>query len=131
VAAFVDNRRRKGGVAVNLFAYGTLVDPRVIARVTGRSFPASSPAVLQGYVKRQTVFGYPALFPDPNRSVDGVVYYSLTDADWKRLDEYEGLNASPPHYYRRLVAVLGTYGTIRSHVYVGNPLYFGTRLLPD
>lgn len=120
---------RKGGRTVNLFAYGTLMDPRIIARVTGRNFPRPTPAVLSGYKKYETTQGYPVIFSEAGQTVSGVVYYSVTDDDWKRLDRFEDTDSNPPHYFRRLVTAIGAHGTIRAYIYVGNQMYFGNRLL--
>lgn len=116
---------------MNLFAYGTLMDPRIIGRVTGRSFPKPVAATLQGYRKHDTVLGYPVIFPDSEHSVQGVVFYSLTEQDWKKLDAYEDVNVNPPQYFRRLVTVRGAHGTIRAYVYVGNQMYFSSRLITE
>lgn len=117
---------------MNLFAYGTLMDHRTIARVAGRRFPTATPAILHGYRKYNTQFGYPVIFPDENGSVPGVVFGSVTPADWRLLDAYEEADAFPPHYVRRLVTARGQYGTIRAYVYIGNQLYFSSRTLrPD
>lgn len=120
---------KEGGRPVNLFAYGTLMDHRTMARVTGRRFPTPTPAILHGYVKYDTRFGYPVIFPEPNQSVEGVVYTSLSPDDWKKLDQYEEADAFPPHYVRRLIVARGQYGTIRAYAYIGNHLHFSSRTL--
>jgi gamma-glutamylcyclotransferase (GGCT)/AIG2-like uncharacterized protein YtfP len=113
---------------VNLFAYGTLMDKRIIARVTGRTLPYAVPATLFGFRKWETTLGYPIILPETGSSVEGLVYYSLTDTDWKRLDAYENINDSPPAYFCRFVSVQGAHGRIGAQVYVGNLNYFRTRL---
>jgi gamma-glutamylcyclotransferase (GGCT)/AIG2-like uncharacterized protein YtfP len=75
---------------MHIFAYGTLVIPEVMRRVTGRNFRCQE-AFLRGYarfrVRRQT---YPAILPFPDKETDGVVYYDVDDASLQRLDEFEG-----------------------------------------
>jgi len=117
-----------GGAAVNLFAYGTLMDRRIIARVTGRTLPAGVPSTLYGFRKLETTLGYPIVLPEAGCTCTGLVYYSLTDSDWKKLDQYEQVNTSPPAYYRRLMTVQGAHGSISAYVYVGNLNYFRTRI---
>lgn len=91
----------------NLFAYGTLMSEAVFGAVTGvKAVP--QPAMLDGFscwsVKGEV---YPAIVPDPTGRVDGVVYPTLTDPVWQRLDRYEG-----KQYTRRAVTVRLNDGTL-------------------
>lgn len=113
---------------MHLFAYGTLTDKRVIGRITGRTLPEPVPAILHGYRKWETTLGYPIVLPESGASCTGVVYFSLTPADWQRLDAYEQVHKNPPVYFRRLVTVHGAHGSISAQLYVGNLNYFRTRL---
>jgi gamma-glutamylcyclotransferase (GGCT)/AIG2-like uncharacterized protein YtfP len=113
---------------LNLFAYGTLMDRRVISRIIGRLVPDPVPATLHGFRKWETTLGYPVILPDANASCTGVVFYSLTQADWARLDAYENATGNPPAYTRKLVTVQGAHGRISAYVYIGNLNYFRTRL---
>lgn len=113
---------------MNLFAYGTLTDRRVMAKVTGRTLPAGVSATLQGYRRCETTLGYPIILPESGASCQGQVFFGLTQADWERLDRYENLFDNPPAYTRRLVQVHGKHGTISAFVYVGNLNFFRTRL---
>jgi len=113
---------------LNLFAYGTLLDKRIMFKVLGRGLPTSVPATLYGYRKWETTLGYPVVLPEAGASTPGMVFYSLTAADWKRLDEYEVVNGNPPAYFRRLVSVQGAHGSISACVYIGNLNFFRTRL---
>jgi gamma-glutamylcyclotransferase (GGCT)/AIG2-like uncharacterized protein YtfP len=85
---------------MNLFAYGTLMDPEIMTRVSGVRCRAGK-AVLSGYVRR-TVRGevYPAITPRPGETVEGVVYFDLTPEAFDRLDRFEG-----PMYRRSAVPV--------------------------
>jgi gamma-glutamylcyclotransferase (GGCT)/AIG2-like uncharacterized protein YtfP len=115
-------------VAVNLFAYGSLLDKRVMFKVIGRSLPMPVPATLPGYRKFETTLGYPVVLPEAGSTCNGSVFFSLTPADWKRLDEYENAAGNPPAYVRRLVTLQGAYGSISAYVYIGNLNFFRTRL---
>jgi gamma-glutamylcyclotransferase (GGCT)/AIG2-like uncharacterized protein YtfP len=113
---------------VNLFVYGTLIDRRAIFRITGRSLPQAVPATLYGYHKWETALGYPVVLPEAGASCSGFVYYSLSSADWERLDAYENIKGNPPSYFRKLVTVQGAHGSISAFTYIGNLNFFRTRL---
>lgn len=113
---------------MNLFAYGTLLDKRIMFKVIGRSLRSPVPAHLPGYRKWETTVGYPVVLPESGASTAGFVFYSLTEADWKRLDEYEDVRGNPPQYSRKLVTVQGAHGSISAYVYIGNLNFFRTRL---
>jgi gamma-glutamylcyclotransferase (GGCT)/AIG2-like uncharacterized protein YtfP len=113
---------------MNLFAYGTLMDKRIMFKVIGRSLPTAVPATLYGYRRYETTLGYPIVLPEPGASTTGLVFFSLTTADWKRLDEYEVVNGHPPAYFRRMATVQGAHGSISVQVYVGNLNFFRTRI---
>lgn len=113
---------------MNLFAYGTLTDRRVMAKVAGRSLPSGVPAILHGYRKYETTLGYPIILPESGATTEGIVYFSLTHSDWQRLDQYENLFDNPPAYSRRLIKVQGAHGSISAFVYIGNLSFFRTRL---
>ena len=85
---------------MNLFAYGTLMDPEIMARVSGLR-PRSENAALDGYV-RKAVRGevYPAITPRKGARVRGVLYFDLSPEAVERLDRFEG-----PMYRRRAVTV--------------------------
>ncbi len=83
-----------------LFVYGTLMDPEVWRRVTGRR-ARGEPARLDGWQAR-LVRGrpWPGLVEMPGGVVHGLVYRGVTLVMWRRLDRYEG---AP--YRRRKVEV--------------------------
>lgn len=116
---------------MNLFAYGTLMDPRAIAKVIGRTLPNPIPARLQGYRKWETTLGYPVVLPESVSVTEGMLFFSLTESDWKRLDIYENVTKQPPSYFRRLVTVGGTHGNVSAYVYIGNLNFFRTRLIKE
>ena len=80
---------------MNLFAYGTLMDPRIFSVVTGID-PASANNIslngrLPGY--RRTAFKrapYPGICPHPGSHVEGLIYRDIEVDVWEKLDEFEG-----------------------------------------
>lgn len=85
---------------MNLFAYGTLMCPDIMAEV---SVPGLSqiPGILHGY-KRWAVRGeeYPAIRAQSDARVNGVVYRDLPENVWERLDRFEG-----DMYFRRTLEI--------------------------
>jgi len=75
---------------MNLFAYGTLMCPDILAEVAMPGLQGL-PGVLHGY-KRWTVKGeeYPAIRCHPDGRVQGMLYLDLPDHAWPRLDCFEG-----------------------------------------
>jgi gamma-glutamylcyclotransferase (GGCT)/AIG2-like uncharacterized protein YtfP len=117
-----------GGVAVptggraamdNLFAYGTLMCDDIMREVSGcRLSPVA--ATLKGY-RRRSVKGepYPALVPDEEGCVEGVVYRSVPEAAWDRLDQFEG-----EMYTRQFVQLeLNDGATLPAAAYVVRPQF--------
>jgi gamma-glutamylcyclotransferase (GGCT)/AIG2-like uncharacterized protein YtfP len=96
-----------------MFCYGTLMLPRVMAAVVGRRLVAV-PALLPGFCSR-LLRGrdYPAIWPDPDQSVPGVLYVLHHRRDLGRLDRYEGRE-----YQRRQLPVSGPNGPVRAWVYL-------------
>lgn len=97
-----------------LFAYGTLVVPRVLEAVTGRVFPGR-PAVLEGYA-RFLVAGtsYPGIVAAPGERTEGVLYHGLDRRALEILDRFEDA-----FYERRVVFVAGPEGgRTPAHAYV-------------
>ena len=75
---------------MNLFTYGTLMDPSIMAQVSGAEH-RSRRSVLHDYV-RKTVIGevYPAIIRREGSSVEGTVYYDVSSESFERLDRFEG-----------------------------------------
>jgi len=88
---------------LNLFAYGTLLDPGVQRLVIGRCIPGE-PDQLAGY-RRTTVRdgeeSYPNLAADPGGRVDGRVL-TVDEDEMGRMDRYEG------SLYRRVETTLAS-----------------------
>lgn len=75
---------------ITLFAYGSLMCPDIMLRVSGLDLPAQA-ATLLGY-RRYAVLNepYPGIVRQPGASVTGVLYQGVTEAAWERLDTFEG-----------------------------------------
>mgnify|MGYP000045648540 CR=1 FL=1 len=116
---------------MRLFVYGTLRDPELVRRITGRTFP-TEPASLPGWrlvSPAQSRSGYPEIVPDPEGCVPGLLLHDLDPASLHRLDAYE------EGYVRRQVRVRTGSGLKEAEVYVpayvlgGDPAsrYYGPR----
>jgi gamma-glutamylcyclotransferase (GGCT)/AIG2-like uncharacterized protein YtfP len=91
---------------VRIFAYGTLRDPAVFARVGGSTAPlaAAVPATLPGWRRvRLAATPYPTLTPDPAAETDGMLL-TVSPAILRRLHAYEG----PAYRFRRVHVTVGT-----------------------
>jgi gamma-glutamylcyclotransferase (GGCT)/AIG2-like uncharacterized protein YtfP len=100
-------------IVMNLFAYGTLMEPDIMRRVA-LELPCSEPGTLRDH-ERRALRGrpYPGLRPRLGGSVDGIVYYDVSRSAWERLDHFEG-----EMYVRIGVAVLvRTGGTVSTWTY--------------
>ena len=99
---------------MNLFVYGTLMDPEIMTSVAGEVGNGQA-ARLSGYVRRR-VSGelYPAIVPQPGSVVDGLLYARLSPAILEKLDCFEGKD-----YLRRTVLVeLAEGRRVAAQVYV-------------
>ena len=103
----------------HLFAYGTLMCDDIMREVSDCRL-SSMPGILRGY-SRRSVKGehYPALLPDPDGCVEGLLYWNVPDSAWRRLDRFEG-----NMYARRRVKVVLNGGTdIAAGTYVVRPQF--------
>ena len=84
----------------NLFTYGTLMCEDIMYEVSGYHL-RHTPGILRGY-SRRSVMGehYPAIMPDMEATVSGLIYFNLPGSAWDRLDRFEG-----EMYERLLVTV--------------------------
>lgn len=89
---------------MDLFTYGTLMSPDIMARVAGCRL-ASLPARLTGY-KRSLVRNevYPGIAQAAGHAVDGILYLEVPDVAIRRLDAFEG------EMYERLEVYVTTEG---------------------
>jgi gamma-glutamylcyclotransferase (GGCT)/AIG2-like uncharacterized protein YtfP len=101
-----------------LFLYGTLLDPAVLARMSGdAALPRRmQPATLTGW-RRVTLRGtpYPTLLPDPSAAVAGAVVRA-GPAALARLSAYEG-----PGYALMPVTVATARGPVRAQAWIAPP----------
>ena len=101
----------------NLFAYGTLMCEDIMQEVSGLHL-FHVVGILKGYSRRR-VKGeyYPALVPDEEGRVEGVVYRNVSHSAWDRLDRFEG-----EMYTRESVKIELTNGvTLPAGTYVVRP----------
>ncbi len=85
---------------MNLFVYGTLLDPGIMRLVTGSDYKRNS-AVLPGYACRKLAgVVYPAIVACPGASCVGDVCLGVFAEDILLLDRYEG-----SEYVRQTVVV--------------------------
>ena len=93
----------------NLFAYGTLMCEDIFEDVSGCRCSHVS-GKLAGYRRKAVQHEvYPAIFPDENATVNGLVYLDLADSAWPYLDAFEG-----DMYQRQSVQVHADDGRILS-----------------
>jgi len=92
---------------VNLFVYGTLMNPDVRKKLLGRTL-ASQAATLEGYaaIRTRADFGnYPIAVPQQSSSMCGLFLSGLAENDFKKLDAYEGIGEQNCPYFRKIVRV--------------------------
>lgn len=108
---------------MRLFVYGTLKRKGRMRALTSARLAEPRPGVLRGYRKYDTGAGYPVIFPDPDREVEGLIWEIEADA-LAYIDHYEGADRVPPVYFRREEQVECEGETLTAQVYVGNPAAF-------
>jgi gamma-glutamylcyclotransferase (GGCT)/AIG2-like uncharacterized protein YtfP len=110
---------------MDLFTYGTLMSPDIMARVAGCRLTAL-PATLPGYRRSQVKDEvYPGISEEAAEQVTGVLYLSVPAAALQRLDVFEG-----EMYERRQVLVVDEGEVVRAAMtYVFRPAYL--HLLTD
>ncbi len=106
---------------MHLFAYGTLMCSDIMAEVSGLHMP-SDPASLTGY-RRLGVRGehYPAILPDTQSSVTGVVYRDIPQSAWVLLDRFEG----DMYSRNRVQATLADGSLVAADTYVIRDAFVG------
>lgn len=101
---------------MDLFVYGTLVDPDVQRRVAGRTF-ASIPAVLEGYRRIEERGHYAFIETCADDRVDGTLLLDVDATALGRFDDYEDEGHL---YHRHPVTVLVDGNHRTAEAYVGN-----------
>jgi gamma-glutamylcyclotransferase (GGCT)/AIG2-like uncharacterized protein YtfP len=99
---------------MDVFTYGSLQFPRVLAAVIGR-VPPREPAVLEGFARyRVRGASYPGIVAEPGARTEGTVWRGLDLDALAALDRFEGAL-----YERRALPVRTRAGfVVRAHVYV-------------
>ena len=104
-------------MGTDLFVYGSLQLPSVMAAVTGRRFPAV-PALLSDHA-RYSLLGrrYPGLRPHRGQATDGVLYRNVDRLSLARLDAFED------DFYRRVsvTVIVGRDRAVPAEVYLVAP----------
>ena len=104
---------------MNIFTYGTLMIPEVMAAVTTRKF-RSIIAILKGYA-RFTVKGesYPGIIPVTDAATEGIIYFDVDELSLRRLDAFEG------DLYQRIQIQVETKGIeiLKADTYVIKPKF--------
>lgn len=105
---------------MNLFFFGTLMDPDVRELVCGRAFPPDSvePATAQGF-RRVFVAGrhYPMLLAHASGWVDGTLVRGVDPESVHRLQVYEGWEYS----LQPMQVHLASGTTVMAHVFICPP----------
>jgi len=102
----------------SLFAYGTLADPRFVARLLERPIGAE-PAELLDFLRVEPVgFAYPVVLEAAGERTAGVLYRHLTEEDFRRLDGYEGVGEELYFRERARVARAGARSPEPAWVYL-------------
>lgn len=91
----------------------------IMHEVSGYRLP-HDPGTLRGYSRRSvTGENYPAILPDKEATVDGLIYRNIPSTVWDRLDRFEG-----EMYERHHVTVeLNDRTTLSAETYVIHPVY--------
>jgi gamma-glutamylcyclotransferase (GGCT)/AIG2-like uncharacterized protein YtfP len=85
----------------NLFAYGTLLFPEIVLKITGKSFKGN-PALLKDYERRQVKgCDYPAIINMHGSIVNGVLLENVDEKSIQLLAHFEG-----NEYEKRKVEVI-------------------------
>lgn len=100
----------------DIFAYGTLTNPRIVKRVTGKNF-RQIPAILENYIKVMPGTGYSYVIPKKDEVVKGAVLCDVDDESLKKIDHFEAVGEL---YDRVEVDVLVDGHKRSTHIYVAN-----------
>ncbi|MBI3329368.1 MAG: gamma-glutamylcyclotransferase [Nitrospinae bacterium] len=103
---------------INLFVYGTLVDPQRVKALAGKQF-ARVAATLEGFERMVPDTGYPYILPKPGAAVSGFLLKHLDAVSLNRLDRYE---AEGDLYLRQEVEVLVAGQPVHAMTYVGHSI---------
>jgi gamma-glutamylcyclotransferase (GGCT)/AIG2-like uncharacterized protein YtfP len=104
-----------------LFVYGTLLSKGIWKSIVSGDY-ASDSAILNGYARKKVKRkNYPGLVERDGSKVEGMLYYDISEEDFRKLDAYEG-----EEYARTKVSVqLSSGKSIESFTYLFKKEYFG------
>ena len=111
---------------MDLFVYGTLMQPAVVRELTGHTF-ASRPARLPDYRCILEPGHYPYILPEAGCSVAGLLLLAVDPIALAQLDSYEDEGTL---YFRRTVSVVVDDSLHACQTYVGNPAAVEALRLP-
>ncbi len=118
IVPVTDRKRPGAAVPPPLFVYGTLTDPLFMGRLLEREV-VEEPATLVEYRRLELAsLGHAVVVPEAGGEVEGLLYRGLTEADYERLDAYEGVAEG---LYRRQAAEARTARRDREAVVVYVP----------
>jgi len=100
----------------DLFVYGTLTNPRVVKRVTGKTF-SQIPAILKHYDKIMPGTGYSYIVPKKGAIVKGYVLCDIDDESLEKIDRFEAVGEL---YDRIEIEVLADRNRRKTDTYVAN-----------
>jgi gamma-glutamylcyclotransferase (GGCT)/AIG2-like uncharacterized protein YtfP len=105
----------------NLFVYGTLLSKEIWESIISGNYSSES-AVLKGYARKKVKRkDYPGLIKHDGSKVEGMIYYDISEEDFRKLDEYEG-----EEYVRMKVSAKLTSGKkVECFMYLFKKEYFG------
>lgn len=105
---------------MKLFVYGTLTKTEVMEEVVQKPMGLPQEAVLKGYKKYDTTFGFPVALPDKDSEVKGIIWNNLNEKDFEKLDIYEECHLDPPLYFKQYQTVYVRNKPVKCLVYIGN-----------
>ena len=101
----------------DIFVYGTLTNPRVVKRITGKNFRQIS-AILENYKKEMPGTGYSYIVSKKGATVKrGFVLCDIDDESLEKIDRFEAVGEL---YERVEINVLVDGHKRRAHTYVAN-----------
>ncbi len=104
---------------INLFAYGSLRHAAFLESITGGMHRSES-AVLKGYKKFFSHFGFPFIMPEPKGRVHGKCYFDLTPEEIRKIDHFESQGTL---YDRKEVTVTVHGRPVKAQAYIANLIH--------
>lgn len=103
----------------DVFVYGTLIFPKIMQAVTGKTFDGQT-ARLHDFAAFKVIGeSYPGLWHLEGVTTEGVLYHGLSEEELAMIDRYEG-----EEYQREILEVETEDGRVhRAWVYMYRPAY--------